>query len=259
MISWERLSTAIKTKTAGFWGFVLTACLLAYKGVSMVSNVDFIRDNWSAIGAFIDGWGMFIGLVIAGLLIAKAIKDTPESAAPPPKTVKLQSEPVAASKREMSSYEAEMKIRVIDDLLAMLRGDPWRYVKVGKELQEEAWGAFKHAERFPQHESNWQFYEADLRNLLKKLEAMKADNRHYIDIVSLVNLDATRDLLSAVGNFHKTFVVLRNSLREDAKGAFHHLMGPRTVLIDTGLDALLRWRNSTQQALTKMRQSLSPN
>ena len=132
MTSLKRISDALEFRT-GIWGLVVGIVTIAWKILSGVSNMDFVSANWSLIKTFLDGWGALVGFLIGGGLIAKALYDTrapsltataPAAPRPAPVAPMLEDsrKPVISrSVRQLSTYEAEKKIRVIDEILEVVR------------------------------------------------------------------------------------------------------------------------------------------
>ena len=87
---WRLVSAArdffvtVTSGRVGFWGAVILFGVAAWKAVDAVSNMDFIAQHWQAITSFMQTWGFFAGLVVADLLIAKAVYDTSGQSLPLP-------------------------------------------------------------------------------------------------------------------------------------------------------------------------------
>lgn len=263
---------------AGFWGTILGIAVLVWKGADAAGNMDFIAQHWATINTFMHGWGMLLGLCIAGALIAKAVHDTSGGTAqgtnvvtePAPKP--FQGKPVAVGTldtsapppfppppRQIPAYEAEQKLKLIDRALAILRDDFPPNYKLTHQLEQNTWSTFKKRDRHDQYIADLMACRDRAVSNAKALEDIRQRHPEHRDIGDALQQPSEGNSVETVlGHYLVAFQHLSVHVKESAPSeTVNVFMGPRNLALQETLRKFENWRNAAERRLVELRRAIS--
>jgi hypothetical protein len=164
-----------------------------------------------------------------------------------------------AARPPLSAYEAELKLRLIDQMLRIVSDTMEPIIANGPGLQTGAWNAFKDPTNHPNYRANLLTYMNAIRDNAKTLDDLRDRNPQYQDIVVATQQMYYNSVYPAVEDFVSTYGRLSQYLKNDVSNdSFEYLMKSPRDKFGTAIQQFTQWRNTVRGQLIELRRKLSP-
>jgi hypothetical protein len=223
-------------------------------------------------------WALAIGLVVAGIAmwfwpsvrhIERWLRNqrlrVPWERREPPKIApiivpaKPATGPPTEQPRRLSAYEAERKIRLIDQVLEILRTEIVPAVEEAQRHASRFKDSYLYPDRWDQIDEGVRRTRDNLQKAYLKIESVKHGQHEHGEIAGLLAMPEGNSLASSLGHAWISFQHCRNWLKDNTPGdSFQHIFGPRELDLQVATERLVHWRVKVEGALVRLRRSLEP-
>jgi hypothetical protein len=221
--------------------------------------------NRSAVIAFMSDLAN-IGIdihALTGPLDAKDIKVVPGAAEVksqnPPKEATVPAAPPAPPPRPLTAYEAEKKLRAIDQALDILSNDMQPSISDGPRLNN-GWNALKDRKNYPNYSEELTAYTDRFKQNATKLDDLRARIPEYQDIVMVTTQTYYNSAWPAIQDYRATwqrmlYLDVENKMDQGSLDVF--MKGPSNAF-EKAIRDFTEWRNRTRGRLVELRREISP-
>jgi hypothetical protein len=167
-------------------------------------------------------------------------------------------EPVASDppQRPLSAYEAELKLKAIDRVLAILSDDMEPVIQKAPALAGW-WNALKAPATTPNFRQDLLAFRDEFKEASLKLDSLRNKLPQYQDLVTAVQQSYYNDALKNIEKYLVTYMYVEDSIKPEASGealkAF--LDPPMGVFVQTMVD-FTAWRNNARSRVLELRQAI---
>jgi hypothetical protein len=162
-----------------------------------------------------------------------------------------------ASKRPLSSYEAELKVRAIDNILKILSADMQPVVE-RFPLQQNWWNALKDPKNNPNFRENLISFRDEYKAACLKLDSLRNNIPEYQDLVQIIEQPNYSKNLQALEKYLVQFMYVQDTVKPDAsKEALLSFMDDFMTAQYNAMNDFIGWRNSTRAKVLELRRQIS--
>ena len=233
------------------------------------SLLDKIGDFLKWLTMHNSGWVILIGvtLIAASAVLIYAELHSSKSARMPinnensPAGVTTSATPPPKPKRpptQLPAYEVEKKLRVIDEVLAMLNSEMQTAIEKGTRLLNSWWNAYKNPENHAGYDAELISHRDDLKNQIIRLEKVRAGNTHYHDIGEIIKPVYAESVISKAEQFLIIYTELAHYFKSDVPHeTFERMMKKPRQDMEDGVRELTLWRNKVRSDLNELRREIT--
>jgi hypothetical protein len=177
-----------------------------------------------------------------------------------PSAVPIANERIIAHPRQLSPYEAEQKLRVIDSALLILRDEFPPALQRARQLESNGWNAFKHKDLYPAYNVDLAHCRDMLVHAANSIESVRQRNPEYRDVSDALQQPSHGiSLEAAMSNYATTYGYMATNLKDGASNdAFEYALAPRRVELRQKLDLFTNWRMQAERQMIEIRRLVSP-
>jgi hypothetical protein len=192
------------------------------------------RDEWTALASKVDG-------------PRRVDEPKPVAVAAP-----------APPPRQLSAYEAELKVRAIDKVLRVLSTDMQAVIDKFP-AQQNWWNALKDPKNHPNFRPGLLVFRDEFKTASLKLDALRNELPEYQDLIGMVQQTYYEKVLKAVERYLIQFMYVQDTVKPDASAeALKAFMDDAMTGQYEAMNEFIRWRNGAREQVLQLRRQISP-
>lgn len=221
---------------------------------------------WWVPGTLMAGFAAWLMYITrpAPIPVGPAAGAVPQKVKPPipaPRPVSPQFpilNPPAPPPRQLSAYEVETKLRVIDAALAFLKDKMEPTVKDGPRLQSGWWNALAAPQHKPGYKEELTAYRNTIKTNLNDLDKFRDNNVLYQDIIRIVQQTYWDKVLPPVEKMMQAYGFLSDVWKPGlSHEGCNFIMSPYVDDFGRAIEVFNSWRGIALNNLMDLRRSLS--
>jgi hypothetical protein len=146
----------------------------------------------------------------------KARSPIDDASPPPEKPPAPQSPAVAESPRQLTAYEIERKLRILDEMVVPQLDRMRLLINEGERLQSSGWNAFKDPNSYPEYCEKLKDFRDRFRNHSRELHTIAEDQRAHSDIGDAIGYTSHETWAQAIEKYMVKYGYFHRWMHADA-------------------------------------------
>jgi hypothetical protein len=243
----------------------------AASGALNIWNIyEFLRDHvWNAgwAGTMLDVLSHpLVHVLLLGSGVALIIWDNRRSkpipsaqpSGPPAEVTASEPPPPPPAPRALSTYEADLKVKAIDNVLEILTMDMEPIIAIWPRLTN--WfNAIKDPTYNPNFRQELMAFRESFKGAALKLDNLRDRLPQYQDVIVAAQQTRYNEFIAAIERYMGVFMHIQDSVKPNAPDeALRTFLDKPAMEFDRAMTGFIGWRNAARSQVIELRRAISP-
>ena len=166
-----------------------------------------------------------------------------------PAAVRELREATADLNRQLSKFQKERKLRILDDKVAPLLDDMLPMINLGQQLSSSAWNAFRSEDSSAEYKADLHQFQLNFIIYGRRLNELRNQVAEYDDVSEALDFPEHEDCVRAINRLFARYGVLHSYVSRDANSeAMENLLRTETDALGAAMMVFMRWLNNARAA-----------